>query len=212
MLQVQPFEQYSEEYEAWFGEHHFVFESELNALKAQLLKAGPDVRGIEVGLGSGRYAEPLGIREGVEPSERMRELAARRGIEVMNALAERLPYGDMSFDFVLFVTLEHLDDVQAAFKEAFRVLKPGGSVIAGFIEKDSPVGQAYQQKRHRSHFYRHATFYPADRVQKMLENAGFRNLDFIQTLFGKLENIQEIQAPQTGYGEGSFIVVKADKK
>ena len=212
MLQVQPFEQYTEEYEAWFSEHPIVFESEINALKTQLLKVGENVRGIEVGLGSGRYAEHLGIREGIEPSDRMRTLAARRGIEVMNALAEHLPYGDMSFDFVLFVTLEHLDDVQAAFREAFRVLKPGGSVIAGFIEKDSPVGQAYHQKRHRSHFYQHATFYPADRVQKLLENAGFRNADFVQTLFGKFDAIREIQAPKAGHGEGSFIVVKADKK
>lgn len=212
MVQVQPFEQYTDEYEAWFGEHHFVFESELSALKTQLLKVGEDVRGIEIGLGSGRYAKPLGIREGIEPSERMRALAAHRGIEVMNAMAERLPYGDMSFDFVLFVTLEHLDDVQAAFKEAFRVLKPGGAVIAGFIEKNSPIGLSYQQKRHRSHFYQNATFYPVDRIEKLLANAGFRNPDVVQTLFGKLDDIREIQAPQPGYGEGSFIVIKADKK
>lgn len=212
MLQIQPFEQYADEYEAWFNDHPFVYESELSAVKMQMLKVGENVRGIEVGLGSGRYAKPLGIREGVEPSERMRTLAARRGIEVMDAVAERLPYADMQFDFVLFVTLEHLDDAQLAFREAYRVLKRGGSIIAGFIEKNSLVGKAYQKKRHRSHFYRHATFYTAERVQKLLANAGFRHPDFIQTLFGDVDDIRELQSPKEGYGEGSFVVVKAEKK
>lgn len=46
----------------------------------------------------------------------------------------------------------------------------------------------------------------------MLKKAGFANLQIIQTLFGELEEINEVQDSRQGYGEGSFVVVKAVKK
>jgi hypothetical protein len=38
--------------------------------------------GVEIGVGTGRFAVSLGIAVGVEPSPAMAELARRRGIEV----------------------------------------------------------------------------------------------------------------------------------
>jgi len=35
---------------------------------------------IEVGIGSGIFAVPLGIKEGVEPSEAMRKRAVKKGL------------------------------------------------------------------------------------------------------------------------------------
>ncbi|MCF8245036.1 MAG: class I SAM-dependent methyltransferase [Saprospiraceae bacterium] len=212
MLQIKPFQKYTEEYEQWFEAHPMAYESELSAVKMQLLKVGENVSGIEVGLGSARFAAPLGIKEGLEPASRLRDIARKKGVETIGGRAEKLPYRDLHFDFVLFVTIEHLDDLAAALKEAHRVLKHKGSVILGFIEKDSLIGQAYQQRRRFSHFYEHATFYTVERVKKLLNAAGFTSLDFIQTLFGELDDIDERQSPKDGYGEGSFIVVKADKK
>ena len=46
----------------------------------------------------------------------------------------------------------------------------------------------------------------------MLKEAGFKNLVFNQTLFGELDEISQVQLPKSGFGEGSFVVVKADKK
>lgn len=211
MVQIKPFDTYAAEYDLWFEEYPFVFQSELAAIKMQLLKVGENVQGVEIGMGSGRFAKALGIKEGVEPARRLREMAMNRGVEAMNAHAERLPYRDMHFDFVLFVTICCLDKVTVALREAFRILKPGGSVIVAFIEKDSLIGVAYDKKRETSHFYKHATFYTAERVETLLKNAGFKRLDFVQTLFGDLNEIHELQSPKPGFGEGSFIVVKADK-
>jgi hypothetical protein len=45
--------------------------------------------GIEIGVGTGRFAAPLGIKVGVEPARAMGEIARReRGIEVVAGVLE----------------------------------------------------------------------------------------------------------------------------
>ncbi|MGB5820747.1 MAG: class I SAM-dependent methyltransferase [Saonia sp.] len=165
MAQIEIFDKYVAEYEKWYEDHTEVYESELAAIREQLLKLPQNIQGIEVGLGTGRFSEPLGIKEGVEPSEAMAQKAIDRGVEVIQGVAERLPYGDLQFNFVLFVTLCHLDNVRLALQEAHRVLKHGGSILVGFLEKDGQVAKKYIEKRYRSHFYAKATFYTVDHIK-----------------------------------------------
>lgn len=206
------FEKNVEEYDKWYEDYSEVYQSELAAIKEQLLKLPENIRGIEVGLGTGRFAQPLGIKEGVEPSEAMAEKAIKRGIEIIDGIAEKLPYGDMQFDFVLFVTICHLDNIKYALAEAYRVLKPKGSIVIGFLDKDQSVAKQYLEKRHRSTFYANASFYTVDRVKSLLKESKFKELEFNQTLFDDLDKINKTQMPKQGFGEGSFVVVKAIKK
>ena len=212
MGQTKIFNENVEEYEAWYEEYPEVYRSEVLAIQEQLLKLPKNIRGIEVGLGTGRFSEPLGIKEGVEPSENMAAIALKRGIEVVNGTAENLPTRDMYFDFVLFVTICHLNSAKQAFKEAYRVLKPKGSIIIGFIDKDQKIGKAYEENRMRSTFFRYANFYSVTQVAKLLKETGFNDLEYNQTLFGNLEEIKEVQLPKQGFGQGSFVVIKAVKK
>lgn len=110
------------------------------------------------------------------------------------------------------VTICHFDKAPEAFMEAYRVLKPGGTLIVGFLDKDGAIARSYEARRHQSTFYRHATFYSVKRVQEMMKKAGFKDFNFNQTLFGELEDIDTLQDPVPGHGEGSFVVVKAVKK
>ncbi len=212
MQQIEIFDQHTAEYEEWFKKYPAVFDSEVLAIREQLQKLPANLTGIEVGLGTGRFAEALGIHEGVEPAGNMRQMAMDKGIEVMDARAERLPYKSIHFDFVLFVTICHLDNVPDAFEEAYRVLKPGGSIIVGMIKADGPIGQEYEERRKRSTFYHQATFYEVRRINTILKEAGFKDLEYVQTLFGKLDDITKVQAPQEGWQEGSFVVIKATRK
>lgn len=212
MLQTVPFETHTAEYEAWFDKYMDVHDSELLAIRRHLEQLTENIQGIEVGLGTGRYAAPLGIKEGVEPAKAMREIAVKRGVEVMDATAEHLPYKDLHFDFVLFVTICHLNNVQDALTEANRVLKRGGSVIIAFIDKKGPLGRMYEQKRHKSVFYKHARFYSVDNIITLLKDTKFKNPVFNQTLFNDIDTIKKIEEPKEGYGEGSFVVVRATKK
>ena len=212
MAHVELFNKNVADYEKWYQDYSEVYESELRAIREQLNTMPENIHGIEVGLGTGKFAAPLGIKEGVEPSTAMAEKAIKRGVEVMKGVAERLPYGDLQFDFVLFVTVCHFDSLKLALAQAYRVLKHKGSIIVGFLDKDQSVAKSYIEKRSRSTFYGKAHFYTVHRMEDMLNEAGFKDLTFNQTLFGNLDEIKEVQIPKAGFGEGSFVVVKATKK
>src|SRR5579872_7109242 len=123
MPKTLPFDEHVAEYEEWYSKYPLVFRSEVEAIR-ELLPKGDNLYGMEVALGTGRFSEALGIKEGIEPSNNMRNLAIKRGIEVMDATAEALPYKDNKFDFVLMVfCISYFDNLHSAFKEAQRVLK-----------------------------------------------------------------------------------------
>jgi ubiquinone/menaquinone biosynthesis C-methylase UbiE len=209
MAKTKPFDEYAFQYEDWFERNRFVYESELRAIREQLPKSN---NGIEIGVGSGRFAMPLGIKIGLEPSRKMREMAQKRGIEVIDGVAEKLPFHDSQFGFALMVTtICFLDDMEAAFKEVYRVLKPSGLFIIGFIHKGSPIGKLYQKHKNESVFYRVATFYSVDEVVSHLKQAGFKNFNFTQTIFHNLTEIRNVEPIKEGHGEGSFVVVRAIK-
>jgi ubiquinone/menaquinone biosynthesis C-methylase UbiE len=91
---------------------------------------------LDVGCGTGRFIDALPPRYhaiGIDVSEGMLDLARRKGIEVVRAGADSIPFGDRSFDLVTtFAVLHHLIDpevVRAALSEMARVVKPGGAVL-----------------------------------------------------------------------------------
>lgn len=211
MTEALPFNDHVAEYEQWYKNHPFVFRSEIAAIK-QFLPRGEEIRGIEVGLGTGRFAKALGIKEGIEPAENMRVVAEKKGISVLNAVAEELPYKSLQYDFVLInFCISYFDDVSAALKEAHRVLKRGGCLLLGFIDKDSRIGREYVERKAESLFYKKAKFYSVNAIAKEMKSAGFKKLEFLQTLFHPLDDIQTIEKPLRGYGEGSYVLIKGIK-
>jgi ubiquinone/menaquinone biosynthesis C-methylase UbiE len=209
MAKTTAFETHLDQYESWFEKHACAYQAELRAIKALLPPSG---KSLEIGVGSGLFAVPLGIRQGIDPSRAMMAMARERGIDVTYGVAEAIPFGNDEFDFALMVTTVcFLDDMDAAFSETLRVLKPGGAFIIGFVDKNSPVGKAYDRYKYQSTFYKDATFYAADELLVHLTNTGFRNFSCVQTIFGPLAEIQEHEPVSPGYGQGSFVAIKAIK-
>lgn len=210
MPRVAPFEAHHERYEAWFRQHEAAYVSELLALRSFVPWKG---RGIEIGVGSGRFAAPLGVQTGVDPSRAMLVYAASRGIEVVQGTAENLPFPDASFEHALVVTtICFVDSPARMLAEAHRVLKPGGRLVIGFIDRESALGQDYLAHQSESVFYREATFYSADEVMRLLLNAGFLIGAWGQTLAHPLSESREIEALRAGRGQCAFVVVSATKK
>ena len=209
MPRVKSFEMSVKRYEEWFERNRNAYESELQAVKTLLPEKGA---GIEIGVGTARFAAPLGIAIGIEPSKAMGEVACKRGIEVIEAVGEHLPLADSQFDFILMVTtICFLDDIAASFKEAYRVLKPKGAFVIGFVDRDSPLGKKYQKHKDENVFYKEATFYSVDEVISYLKKAGFKDFALVQTIFKDLKETDGIQPIKESYGEGSFVVVRGWK-
>ena len=207
MAKIEPFEKHLESYEQWFLDNPLAYVSEIQAIK-NLLPTDGD--GLEIGVGTGRFASPLKIRRGVEPSKRMAAVARKRGVEVAMGTAERLPFAPETFDFALMVTtICFVDDPRAALREAFRVLKKSGSLTVALIDRESPLGQSYLERQAKSLFYREATFYSTTEVVEMMKEAGFADFAFAQTLFRPLEEIAEKEPVRDGHGEGSFVAIRA---
>jgi ubiquinone/menaquinone biosynthesis C-methylase UbiE len=204
------FEEHIKEYEKWFHDHAYIFDSEVEAFR-ELLPEG-EIHGIEIGSGTGHLALALGLKEGVEPSELLRHISIERGLEAIAGRAEELPFKDMHFDFVLLSTsLHYLQDIDRSFREAYRVLKPNGCFLLGFIDQQSLIGKEYINRRKQSTFYRDAHFYKTDTLVRKLEESGFKELEFYQTLFGSTHEILQTQKMIPGTGMGSFILIKAQK-
>lgn len=209
MAKIEIYEKHADLYDGWFSRNRSAYESELRAVRRSLPRGG---RGVEIGVGTGRFASAVGIPFGVEPSKSMRDIAAKRGISVVGGVAEALPFRDGRFDYALMVTaLCFFDDVEESLKEAHRILAPSGILVIGFIDRDSPVGKLYEGKKHESLFYRNAAFRSAQEVGDLLKRAGFRTVAFLQTIFSDPGRMRKPDPVREGYGEGCFVVARARK-
>ncbi len=83
------FERYYKKYDAWYERNKFAYLCEIAALKKVIPKSG---KGLEVGVGTGRFASSLGIKNGIDTSANMLKIARKRGIKVRQARAEKLPF------------------------------------------------------------------------------------------------------------------------
>ncbi len=198
------------EYEEWFERNRWAYLSELELLRRLLPKGG---RGLEVGVGTGRFAGPLGIKTGVDISEGMLALAKERGVEAIVADAHDLPFGDGSFDYaLLMVTICFVEDPERVLRQIHRVLAPGGILVVGIVDKASPLGQVYLEKKARSPFYRYARFFSANEVMDLLRKTGFEVKETLQTLFTTdLSSMSHLDDIRPGHGEGGFVGIKALK-
>ncbi|MFZ7127356.1 MAG: class I SAM-dependent methyltransferase [Desulfobacterales bacterium] len=204
------FSRHHRRYDGWFVRHAAAYHSELLAVRALLPLRG---LGLSIGVGTGRFAGPLGVRIGLDPAREVLEYASQRGILVVQGAAEALPFPNHSFDYALSVTtICFVDDAAAMLSEAYRVLKPGGRLVTGFIDRTSGLGRHYRAHQAESEFYREATFYASAEVEQLLCDIGFKNLTWVQTLSGKPGEAREIEPLRTGYGQGAFVVVGANRR
>ena len=115
------------------------------ALRRAGLARGAQV--LDVGIGTGLVAREAlaligaaaGGCVGVDPSAGMMGEISLPGVELIRAAPKHCRAIHASSDFIsMGYALRHIDDVDAAFAEFFRVLRPGGRVLV--LEISKPTG------------------------------------------------------------------------
>ena len=202
------FDKCYKKYDAWYDRNKFAYLSELEAIKKVLPKRG---KGLEIGVGTGRFAQVLGIATGIDPSKNMIKTARKKGINVRLGSGEQLPFKNSIFDYAaIIITICFVKDPQKVLKEAKRVLNKNGKIIIGIIDRDSFLGKFYQKKK--GVFYKHANFFSIKEITDLLKNTGFSKFSYYQTLYELPSEIRLAQKPRKGFGQGGFVVISGEKK
>jgi ubiquinone/menaquinone biosynthesis C-methylase UbiE len=216
MMPYEVFDSHASEYDAWYDAEagKAIFTMEMECLKPLLHRYNRPF--LEVGVGSGRFAQALGIEYGVEPAPTLAQMARARGIKVTEATGEKLPFSDKMFGALLVAfTLCFLDDPQKALQEAWRVLQPEGGLVLGLILRDNPWSEFYAQKGREEHpIYSKARFFSREEVEDLLQQSGFKVLEYCSTLFQPPEqSTYQYESPFSGYNQSAgFVAVRNEKR
>ncbi|XIA64115.1 class I SAM-dependent methyltransferase [Bradyrhizobium sp. TZ2] len=110
---------------------------------------------------------------------------ARLPIEVVEEFSERLPFADGTFDVVFArAVLHHMRNLDSACREMFRVLRPGGMLIAArehVISKEADLG-AFLDQHPLHHLYGGEHAFLLDRYIGALTAAGFSAIEVLAPL------------------------------
>jgi len=208
-----PFDILASAYDAWFEEEgKLIFDIEVRAFQ-EVLHTLPKPW-LEVGVGSGRFAQALGIKTGIDPSVKLLEMAKRRGITGFLARGEEKFFDAETFGTVfLIVTLCFVNSPLAVMREAHRILKTEGKIVLGLVLRESPWGQFYLVKKEEGHrFYKQATFYSYQEVSELLKRCGFATGKVLSTLFQRPNEVIEMESPREDfYPDAGFTIVVAGK-
>lgn len=142
---------------------------------------------LEIGFGNGKLI-PLVIKttgikfyKGIDYSTDMVkeaevfniDLIENKIVELSEGNFEKINYPDNSFDAVISVnTIYFIPNLTEAFKEAYRVLKPGGMISLGIRPKTKI------QKLNLPFTQFEFTFYDAEEVKELLQTTGFEDIEW----------------------------------
>ncbi len=229
------FDEHASLYDAGLVDNYNVFLFEAK-LVAETLTGAENI--LSVGCGSGLFEKILSenfgitIKDGIEPAEGMAEIARKRGVNVAVTTAEEGDFGSGRYDTILFNgSPSYIENLETVVKKAYDNLPAGGRLILIDVPKESGYGTIYNLAkvlgswdhpllkglylRNLYPFFlvnaAHLRI-PAEQLN-IMENAGFHNLDFRQTLTTHPVYSDEFaEEPSVGYDQGDYVAVIGYKK
>lgn len=228
------FDKYAIKYDKWFLKNKNVLYSELK-LVAYFLKNAGDT--LSVGCGSGLFEMLLQkeynitIKNGIEPSKGMAEIAGKRGMVVELKTAEEADFGNSQFDTILFNgTTSYILNLQNIFEKAYAVLRNKGRIVVIDVPKESSYALLYNLAKvlgtwehpllkgvhppdpYPIEFVNAANWRTTAEKTDMLKNAGFFDFAFAQTLTRHpVYSDNAVEEPREGYDCGDYVAICAYK-
>ena len=211
----QVFNAHADKYDAWYDTEvgKAIFTMEVDCLKP--LFHGLNRPYLEVGVGSGRFSQALGIEYGMDPAPAMLRIAKPRGIQVAESTGEEMPFLDRMFGGVLIaLTLCFVNDPRKVLQEVLRVLQPEGGLVLGVILQTSPWADSYASKGKEGHpIYSKARFFSKGEVEDLLQLSGFKVTDYRSTLFQPPgQDRYHPERPVFGYRKSAGFVAIGSRK
>ena len=183
-----------------YAEHRHVHPEVLKGLlKNSRLYADSSV--LEVGCGTGNYISAIQgatgcTCRGIDPSAQMLAKANERSQQIIFDLgkAEKLAFPEAAFDLVFSVdVIHHIGDRAAYYREAWRVLKPGGGVCTVTDSEDIIRGRQplanYFPETVEAEIKRYP---PIPELRKLMVQAGFERIEEERVEYRTV--IQDLQA------------------
>jgi SAM-dependent methyltransferase len=234
-MENKSFDQYASQYDAWFLNNKNVLYSEVKLVAHFLYDAGEI---FSVGCGSGLFEMILekefniSIKNGIEPSTGMAEIARKRGMNVEVITAEAADFGIEKYDTILFNgTPSYITDLQKAFDKAHKALRPGGKIVVIDVPKESSYALLYNlakaietwehpllngvhpQDPYPIEFVKVANWRTTQDKIDILTQSGFIDFQFAQTLTKHpIYSNSVLEEPIEGYDCGDYVAICALKK
>lgn len=228
------FDELASQYDQWFMNNHNVLDSEVRLVAHFMNGCG---EALSVGCGSGLFESILKrdfgieIANGIEPSTGMADIARQRGMDVTLGTAEDAELGEDRWDTILFNgTPSYITDLTRAFRNAYRGLRSNGRIVVLDVPKESSFGTVYNlaltlgtwdhplldgvqpPDPYPIEFVKAANWRTTAEKIELLEQAGFTNLEFAQTLTGHPVYADDTaEEPIPGYTRGDYVAIRAYK-
>lgn len=174
------------EYDKWYETPRGSFIDAVETRAAfSLFSPPPGINVLDAGCGTGNFSIKLANQgyqvTGIDISEDMLKIARHKVASTQLNITFRkmdmnnLDFPDNSFQAVFSMSaFEFIKDPERAYQELYRVVEPGGLILIGTINRDSPWGEAYMETaaKDKNSVFNYAYF----KTMEELKSLDYKNL------------------------------------
>ncbi len=181
-------------------------------LIVDLIKNIPKTKMLELGCGTGHWTNIFtncGFDvTAIDISDEMLKYTEQKQINAkfIKADSRNIPFPDNSFSVVSFITMiEFIEDQDKVFEEIYRVLKPGGHLVLGCLNKYSEIGK----NKENDETFRNANFLSKEELEAILKHFGEPKMNYgvyFSLAFELLDN-----KPEANRTEPAFMAAIVQK-